>query len=117
MQLDKELYVEINEYCKLNGLKTREFIHKILNEAFLKEKYGDTPFFSLKKETKVENNNENKMFEERQKEIVTELSSVQFFKTNEEKVIPKKIEESEHLITINTSEKIKPQPKRKRKLS
>ena len=44
MELDKKLYSEINEYCKLNGLKTRDFIHKILKEAFLREKYADTPF-------------------------------------------------------------------------
>lgn len=44
MELDKKLYAEINDYCKLNGLKTRDFIHKILKDAFLKEKYADTPF-------------------------------------------------------------------------
>lgn len=44
MELDKKLYTEINEFCKLNGLKTRDFIHKILKEAFLREKYGDSPF-------------------------------------------------------------------------
>lgn len=47
MQLDKKLYDEINEYCKINGLKTRDFIHKKLQEAFLLEKYGDKPFFSF----------------------------------------------------------------------
>jgi hypothetical protein len=49
MQLDKSLYDEINDYCKLNSLKTRDFIHKILKEAFLKEKYGDSPFAFYKK--------------------------------------------------------------------
>lgn len=44
MVLDKQLYNEINEYCKLNDLKTRDFIHKILKEGFMKEKYGDSPF-------------------------------------------------------------------------
>lgn len=44
MQLDKQIYDEINEYCKLNGLKTRDFIHNLLKEAFMKEKYGDSPF-------------------------------------------------------------------------
>ena len=47
MELDKKLYTEINEFCKLNGLKTRDFIHKILKEAFLREKYGDSPFIKL----------------------------------------------------------------------
>ena len=55
MQIDKHLYDEINEYCKLNCLKTRDFIHKILREAFNKEKFGDTPFaFNKKNETNVE---------------------------------------------------------------
>lgn len=49
MQLDKKLYEEINAYCKLNSLKTRDFIHKILKDAFLKEKYGDSPFAFNKK--------------------------------------------------------------------
>lgn len=44
MQLDKQIYEEINEYCKINGLKTRDFIHKLLKEAFMKEKYGNAPF-------------------------------------------------------------------------
>lgn len=44
MQLDDKLYKEIKEYCELNKLKTRDFIHDILKKAFLKEKYGETPF-------------------------------------------------------------------------
>lgn len=44
MTLDKDLYNEINEYCKINNLKTRDFIHKLLKEAFLVQKYGDSPF-------------------------------------------------------------------------
>lgn len=51
MQIDKNLYDEINEYCKLNDLKTRDFIHKILKDSFLKEKYGESPFL-FKKENK-----------------------------------------------------------------
>lgn len=52
MQLDKQLYDEINDYCKLNNLKTRDFIHKILREAFNTEKYGNGPFaFNRKVET------------------------------------------------------------------
>ena len=55
MQLDKQLYDEINDYCKLNNLKTRDFIHKILREAFNTEKYGNSPFaFNRKVETVVE---------------------------------------------------------------
>lgn len=47
MEIDKRLYDEINEYCKLNGLKTRDFIHKILKEGFMKEKYGESPFIKV----------------------------------------------------------------------
>lgn len=50
MQIDKNLYDEINEYCKLNSLKTRDFIHNLLREAFMKEKYGDSPFAFNKNE-------------------------------------------------------------------
>lgn len=47
MEIDKKLYTEINEYCKLNNLKTRDFIHKILKEGFMKEKYGESPFIKV----------------------------------------------------------------------
>lgn len=57
MQIDKKLYDEINEYCKLNNIKTRDFIHNILKEGFLKEKYGDKPFFF--NEITKNDNNEN----------------------------------------------------------
>lgn len=58
MQLDKELYNEIKEYCELNGLKTRDFIHQMLRDAFLIEKYGKTPF-SNKKDTNLRIDDEN----------------------------------------------------------
>jgi len=48
MQIDKNLYDEINEYCKINDIKTRDFIHKILREGFMKEKYGEMPFQRFK---------------------------------------------------------------------
>lgn len=50
MQLDKELYNEIKSFCELNNLKTRDFIHKILKESFLKEKYSDFPLMKNEKE-------------------------------------------------------------------
>lgn len=53
MQLDKKLYEEINEYCKLNNLKTRDFIHNLLKEAFMKEKFGETPFSFNKKKSEM----------------------------------------------------------------
>ena len=58
MQLDKELYNEIKEYCELNELKTRDFIHQMLKDAFLIEKYGKTPF-SNKKDTNLRIDDEN----------------------------------------------------------
>ena len=68
MQLDKQLYDEINEYCKMNSLKTRDFIHKILKEAFMKEKYGDTPFAFHKKTPEIVHNQE--IMNEKQEDIV-----------------------------------------------
>jgi hypothetical protein len=63
MQIDKNLYIEINEYCKLNNIKTRDFIHNILKEGFLKEKYGDKPFFMQEKikENKITENKDEKL--------------------------------------------------------
>lgn len=51
MELDKQLYTEIKEYCKLNGLKPRDFVHEILKKAFMEEKYGKTPAVIKKSET------------------------------------------------------------------
>ena len=86
MQIDKQIYDEINEYCKLNNLKTRDFIHKLLKEAFLKEKYGDTPFAFNKKalETATYKENNNKT------QIDTVLNNENITQNTEEKV---KIEE------------------------
>lgn len=44
MEIDKKLYEEIKSYCKLNGLKTSEYVNGLLKKAFLEEKYGKTPF-------------------------------------------------------------------------
>ena len=70
MQIDKKIYDEINEYCKDNGLKTKDFIHKLLKEAFLKEKYGDSPFQSIKL-SKIEEQTCGKI-----KEIIENQTSV-----------------------------------------
>lgn len=42
--LDTKLHNEIKEYCKLNGLKVNSFINELLKKAFMREKYGETPF-------------------------------------------------------------------------
>ena len=57
MEIDKELYNEIKEYCVLNGLKPKDYIHSLLKKAFMRDKYGDRPGFMvlpLRPEPKVE---------------------------------------------------------------
>lgn len=44
MEIDKELYKEIKEYCKLNGLKPSEYVNSLLKKAFMEGKYGVSPF-------------------------------------------------------------------------
>lgn len=77
MQIDKKIYNEINEYCKDNNLKTRDFIHKLLKEAFLKEKYGDSPFHNVKTNKLEEQTCEKlKDLVENQVSIPTEIQEV-----------------------------------------
>ena len=44
MEIDKKLYGDIKEYCKLNGLKTAEYVNSLLKSAFMLDKYGVSPF-------------------------------------------------------------------------
>lgn len=44
MEIDKKLHEEIKEYCKLNGLKTAEYVNSLLKKAFMMDKYGVSPF-------------------------------------------------------------------------
>lgn len=46
--VDKKFWEEFKEYAKENGLKPTEFANKLLKKAFIYEKYGDTPFASMK---------------------------------------------------------------------
>lgn len=73
MQIDKKIYNDINEYCKLNGLKTRDFIYKILKEGFLKEKYGDKPFFMQEKKIEIEKTSKAEEIVETKQEETTEI--------------------------------------------
>lgn len=61
MEIDKELYKQIKEYCELNGLKVKDYINNLLSEAFMKEKYGERPGFIVIKQdkSKVEKAEEN----------------------------------------------------------
>ena len=43
MEVDKQLYAEIKEYCELNGLNPRDFANNLLKKAFMEEKYGKMP--------------------------------------------------------------------------
>lgn len=100
MQLDKKLYDDINEYCKLNSLKTRDFIHKLLKEAFLKEKYGDSPFaFYKQSEPNIENTREIVFCKEQK----TEVDNILNINNN----VPQTNEETPTIITIEpeTNEK------------
>lgn len=120
MQLDKSLYEEINEYCKLNELKTRDFIHEVLREAFLIKKYGNAPFafnYIEKKdeqigtiiaehetiENSIVNKDASKVFDEITEGKVVLLDTIE---TSSEKNIPD---------LVKTEEDIK--PKKKRRLS
>lgn len=93
MQIDKNLYEEINEYCKLNNLKTRDFIHKLLKDSFLKEKYGESPFF-LKKESKNE-----------VEEIEKDISSIKIEYNNDEIISVT----TENVIDFNSKEDLETQ--------
>ena len=42
--IETKLHNEIKEYCKLNNLKVNIFINELLKKAFMREKYGETPF-------------------------------------------------------------------------
>ena len=44
VEIDKRLYQEIKDYCKLNNLVIKDFVSKLLRKAFTIEKYGDRPF-------------------------------------------------------------------------
>ena len=81
MQLDKELYNEIKSFCELNNLKTRDFIHKILKESFLKEKYSDFPLIKNEKEVVknvdiIEDINIEKDICEKEIEISTAITNI-----------------------------------------
>lgn len=122
MSIDKELYNEINEYCKLNCLKTRDFIHKILHEGFLKEKYGETPFSNVKKNTKTEVDsasvNKDKTPEETEIKttIITESQNIDTISYDEQNVISDSVIQNENITSTKESDDFKPQPKKKRKL-
>ena len=44
VEIDTKLYNDIKLYCKVNNLKIKDFINKLLKRAFTIEKYGEKPF-------------------------------------------------------------------------
>ena len=48
--IDKDLWNSIKEYGKENELNPTKFANELLKKAFMYEKYGDTPFTSMKTE-------------------------------------------------------------------
>ena len=48
MEIDKNLYQEIKEYCNLNGIKPKDYINTLLRKAFMQDKYGERPFQTQK---------------------------------------------------------------------
>ena len=83
MEIDKKLYGEIKEYCKLNGLKPSEYVNALLKKAFMEDKYGAAPF---KKEVTFVG---NKKFDEA---VIAEINEIiqdreklsEFIKTHQE---------------------------------
>lgn len=109
MTIDKNLYTEINEYCKENNIKTRDFIHRILNEAFLKEKYGESPFAFIKKEEKHVEKEEQPIVtvEETIKEHVIEIPVIEEVVETKENIIVGTEKVSEEPIIVKKKRKLK----------
>jgi hypothetical protein len=120
MQIDKQIYDEINEYCKLNNLKTRDFIHKLLKEAFLKEKYGDSPFAFNKKTENIVKETESTIEVKEEKndipkndDIKLDLVMKVFNETLGSKISPvEPIPEPVEQVETKKEENLKPKKKR-----
>lgn len=120
MQIDKQIYDEINEYCKLNNLKARDFIHKLLKEAFLKEKYGDSPFAFNKKTENIVKETESTIEVKEEKndipkndDIKLDLVMKVFNETLGSKISPvEPIPEPVEQVETKKEENLKPKKKR-----
>ena len=55
VEIEKKLYSDIKEYCKINGLVIKDFINSLLKKAFTIEKYGETPFGEVSLKPKIQN--------------------------------------------------------------
>lgn len=100
--IKEKLFNNIKQYCILNNIDINEYINDLLLKSFNEDKYGSKPPFFFKKENDNQKNNEkNCIFEEEK---------------NTQKTEPIK-EESEIVQDSVVDEEIKPNSKRKRKLS
>lgn len=78
MEIDKSLYNEIKAYCEINGLNTREYIHRLLKKAFMVDKYGEVPMIFNKKEPEP-------IIEEKiEKIVVSEEKNIENFEKEDE---------------------------------
>ena len=64
MEIDKDLYKEIKDYCELNNLKPRDDIHDLLKRAFMEDKYGKIPPIFTQKEIRESEKKFEKFVEE-----------------------------------------------------
>jgi len=79
MILDDNLYSEIVEYCKLNNIENPiKFIHKLLQKAFMVEKYGNEPHIS------------QELPNDYVKETITEPISTEIITSTVDQIIEKK---------------------------
>ena len=101
MEIDKKLYEEIKEYCKLNGLKPSEYVNALLKKAFMEDKYGAAPF---KKEVTFVG---NKKFDEA---VIAEINEIihdreklsEFIKTHQETFVNDKPDANGRVYTKET---------------
>lgn len=64
VEIDKKLYQEIKDYCKLNDLVIKDFVNKLLRKALTVEKYGDKPFSHENRTIVVNKTKQNGMIPE-----------------------------------------------------
>lgn len=75
IQINNELYKDIQAFCKMNSLKIADFINEMVEKQFLVEKYGDISFGTInhssnRKISQIETENGlNVVCEEPEKEV------------------------------------------------
>lgn len=113
VSIDKDLWSEIKDYAKENGLNPTKFANELLKKSFIYEKYGDTPFSSMKTEMdtfvdKVLQHLDNK--EENTEDTVNEVISQTYEDTEKETETDETTKFIENIILTETTNK----PKKRR---